>query len=402
MSQRRRSLPLVFGMVLIDLVAFGIVLPLLPFFASDLGGSPAVVGLIIAAYSAMQFIFSPLWGRASDRFGRRPIMVICLLGTAAAYLVFALAESLLMLFLSRLLAGILGAAFVIARAYVADSTTSERRTRGMGMLGMAFGLGFIVGPALGAALSPWGYVLPGMVAAGLSLASAAVAWLFLAESAPGAGSRPPAAQPARPGVLVGRARELTRALARPELRHPILAAFLGTTGFAAFTATFPLFLRDPLGLTPAAAGVYFSLAGLMSAAVQGGAIGPLVDRFGERSVAAAGASLAGASVALVAVITGNWGLAILLGGVGGGWGLLNPSLAGLVSRATVDSMQGGVLGALQSASSLARVIGPLAGGWAFGALGYRWEFAIGGGLLLATAAFLSTRAVAPVAETSAS
>lgn len=395
MKRARKPLAAIFATVLVDLVAFGMVLPLLPFFASDLGGSPAMVGLIIASYSAMQFVFSPLWGRASDRYGRKPILLICLFGEAVSYVLFALADSLFLLFVSRLAAGAMGGTIVIAQACVADSTTPDRRTRGLGMIGMAFGIGFIFGPAIGGVLSGWGYRLPGLVAAGFSLVAVTIALRFLPESLPAERRAEATARPSLRSTVVARSRELRTTLGRSAVRNPIVAAFLGTIGFAAFTATFPLYLRDPLQLTPTSAGVYFAFTGLVSAVVQGVMIGPLVARFGERRVAGVGAALAGAGLALLGTAVSPLALAAVLAAIGGGWGLMNPSLVGLVSKAAGPA-QGGVLGTLQSAASLSRMIGPLAGGWAFGALGFGWEFAAAGAFMLATALFIAAVCIDPL------
>lgn len=397
MKGDRSPLAAIFATVLVDLVAFGMVLPLLPFFASDLGASPAMVGLIIASYSAMQFVFSPLWGRASDRYGRKPILLVCLFGTAASYVLFAVADSLLLLFVSRLAAGVMGGTIVIAQACVADSTPPHRRTRGLGMIGMAFGIGFIFGPALGGFLSSWGYLLPGLVAAGFSLVAGVIALRFLPESLPSERRVPRGARPSLRSTLAERSRDLRATLGRPAVRNPIFAAFIGTIGFAAFTATFPLYLRDPLQLTPVSAGAYFAFTGMVSALVQGVLIGPLVERFGERRVAGVGAALAGAGLALLGTAVSPLALAAVLAAIGGGWGLMNPSLTGLVSKAA-GSAQGGVLGTLQSAASLSRMIGPLAGGWAFGAIGYGWEFAAAGAFMLATALFVATVCIDPLAH----
>ena len=175
-------LGIIFLTVFLDLVGFGIVLPLLPFYASDMGATPLMVGLIISSYSAMQFLFSPVWGALSDRLGRRPLLILGLFGSAVSYIVFGLADTIGVLLASRVIAGIMGANIPVAQAYIADSTTVEGRARGMGLIGAAFGLGFIFGPAIGGGLSPWGYGVPGFVAAGLSLAAATAAWLWLPES----------------------------------------------------------------------------------------------------------------------------------------------------------------------------------------------------------------------------
>ena len=381
-ASNRAALVIVFLTVFIDLVGFGIVLPLLPFYSTELGASPFVVGLIIASYSAMQFIFAPIWGALSDRFGRRPLLLVGLVGSTVSYVVFGLAQTLLVLLLSRVIAGVMGANIPVAQAYIADSTSEENRARGMGLIGAAFGLGFIFGPAIGGVLSRWGYGLPGFVAAGLSLSSAIAAWLWLPESlAPenrvrgGLGAM---------DAVTGRARAAFSVLGRKRLRDPIVVFFLGTMGFAGFTTIFPLFLENPLGLTALYAGGMFAVVGLVSAGVQGALIGPLVERHGERAMGALGGLLLAAGVVLMGVVQTITGTLIGLLGVGFGWGLMAPSLHSLVSRRARPTEQGEVLGVNQSASALARVIGPIAAGWAYGALGPGLGFVAGGVLVLAS------------------
>jgi multidrug resistance protein len=213
----------------------------------------------------MQFLFAPIWGVLSDRYGRRPLLLLGLVGSTASYVVFGLARSLEVLLVSRVIAGVMGANIPVAQAYIADSTSEEQRARGMGLIGAAFGLGFIFGPAIGGILSPWGYGLPGFVAAGLSLAGATAAWFWLPESlAPenrvrdGAGAL---------SAITGRARAAYRVLRRSRLRNPIGVFFIGTMGFAGFTTIFPLFLESPLGLTALYAGGMFALVGMVSATV---------------------------------------------------------------------------------------------------------------------------------------
>ena len=401
----RLSLGVVFLTVVINLIGFGIVLPLLPFFATELGASPLAVGAIIAAYSAMQFLFAPLWGRMSDRYGRRPALIIGLLGTAGSYVVFAMADTVTVLLLSRLVGGVMGATIPVAQAYVADRSPRESRARAMGLIGAAFGIGFIIGPAIGGLLSRWGYALPGFFAAGLSLAAGLVALVFLPESLPPEKRLVPAAGVGRPGRLrsageglaaLGRTlaapgrtlATLGRMLAHRGFRGPIGATLLGNTGIAAYTTIFPLVLHDPMGMSAAEAGGFFAFAGVVTAASQGGIVGPVVERLGERRTAVSGCVTVALALAILAWAPGVPGIIVSLALLGVGWGLFNPSVLGILSGQAGDAEQGGVLGVNQSASALSRVVGPVAGGWAFGALGYAVAFYASATLLVVTAVWL--------------
>jgi MFS family permease len=383
----RTAVTLVFFTVFLDLVGFGIVLPLLPFYATELGASALAVGLIISSYSAMQFLFSPVWGSLSDHHGRRPLLILGLLGSSASYVIFGLAHSVTVLLLSRVVAGIMGANIPVAQAFIADSTSVERRARGMGLIGAAFGLGFIFGPAIGGFLSRWGYGVPGFFAAGTSFLAASAAFLFLPESLS------PEKRTATTGhvgmdALRARVRSARRILHSPRLRDPITVFFLGTMGFAGFTTTFPLFLDDPLHLDAVHAGGMFALVGIFSATIQGGAIGPLVERFGEKAIAFLGGVLLGLGVAAMGILQSVWVTYVALLPVGLGWGMLAPSLQSLVSRRASDREQGEVLGVNQSASAVARVIGPVAAGWLFGVLGAGPGFVAGALLVFAAAAYV--------------
>jgi MFS family permease len=380
-------LGIIFLTVFLDLVGFGIVLPLLPFYASDMGATPLMVGLIISSYSAMQFLFSPVWGALSDRLGRRPLLILGLFGSAVSYIVFGLADTIGVLLASRVIAGIMGANIPVAQAYIADTTTVEQRARGMGLIGAAFGLGFIFGPAIGGFLSRWGYGVPGFAAAGLSFLAAGSAVFLLPESLP------PERRTKTTGhggldAFAARLRASKRVFSRASLRDPIIGFFLGTMGFAGFTTTFPLFLDDPLGLSPMHAGAMFALVGTISAIAQGGAIGPLVERFGEKLVGAVGGLLLGAALAVMGLALTTPITVMMLVPVGLGWGMMAPSIQSLISRRAHAREQGEVLGVNQSASAVARMIGPVAAGAAFGVFGPGLGFLAGGVLVLASAAWI--------------
>lgn len=377
------AMGLLFVTVFLDLVGFGIVLPLLPYFATDLGASALVVGAIVASYSLMQFLFSPLWGSLSDRLGRRPLLIVGLLGSSVSYVVFGLAESVLVLLASRIVAGVMGATVPVAQAMVADATSPERRARGMGMIGAAFGLGFIFGPVTGGVLSRYGYAVPGFVAAALAALATLAAVFLLPETLPPENrSRTPIGWSA----LGDRLRSARLVIVRPELVRPIGVFFLMTLGFAGFMTAFPLFLDRPLGFTAREAGWLFAYVGLISAVIQGRLIGPVVERYGERRVAGWGAITLASGMTLIAAVPSFPPLMAALALIGIGWGFVVPSLHSLISRRALAREQGEVLGVNQSVSSAARVAGPLAAGWGFDALGPELAFAAGAGLLLVGAA----------------
>jgi multidrug resistance protein len=375
---------LVLVTVFLDLIGFGIVLPLLPFYATSMGASPLEVGLIMAAYSLMQLIFSPVWGSLSDKYGRRPIILIGLFGSSLSYVVFGLANTLGVLLFSRIIAGVMGANVPVAQAIIADSTSPEQRARGMGLIGAAFGLGFIFGPAIGGFLSQWGYGAAGFAAAAVSGLNAIAAIFFLPESL--AADRRTRGR-AGWGALVDRLKASRRVIRRSELRRPIGVLFLMTWGFAGFTVTFPLFLDEPLGLSAAHAGGFFAYVGLISAIIQGRMIGPLVEKYGEKKVAATGGVLLATGFSLIGIFPSLWPLFGSLALVGLGWGCVIPSLHSIISRRADPGEQGEVLGVNQSSASAGRVIGPVAAGWGFGALGPQVGF-LAGGLVVALGAYL--------------
>jgi MFS family permease len=251
----------------------------------------------------------------------------------------------------------------------------------MGLIGAAFGIGFIIGPAIGGFMSRWGYALPGFVAAGLSLLAALVAIAFLPESLPVEKRVKPDGSSPTSGVRAAgeQLRVLAHTLGDDRFRGPIGATLLANTGIAAYTTIFPLLLDNPIGMMSAAeAGAFFAFAGVVSAVTQGGMVGPVVRRLGERRTA----------ISVLAWAPGTNGILASLALLGVGWGLFNPSLLGILSSRADDADQGSVLGVNQSASALARVVGPAAGGWAFGALGYTIAFHAAAALLAAAALWL--------------
>jgi multidrug resistance protein len=337
--------------VAIDLLGFGIIIPLLPLYAERFEASPFTIGLLFASYSLAQFVLSPIWGRVSDRVGRRPVMLITIAGSAIGSLVVGLAGSLAMLFVGRIVDGASGASVAVARATVADLAEPTERPRLMGLLGAAFGLGFVVGPSIGALATLWGPQVPFFVAAGLSLANLAVTIVRLPETRHGAVPAP---------------HYRTRAGSQPRVViRLVVLTFVAITAFSAFETTFALLADDRLGISASEVALWFAGLGLVLVAVQGGMVGPITERLGETNAIRLGLALN--AVGFAAISTANvW--AVLVAGcviLALGQGILTPTLSSAVAGSTGSDGAGSALGFQQSAGGLARVTGPLMGGALF-------------------------------------
>jgi len=385
MPSPRRTLTTLFLIVFADLVGFGIVIPLLPLYAEHFHPAPWVFGLLMASYSAMQFVFSPILGRLSDRVGRRPVLLISLLGSVGGFVLFALSNSLAWLFASRLLAGLCGGNIATAQAVIADTTPPEKRARGMGMIGAAFGLGFIAGPALAGLLAPIGMGAPGWAAAACSAAAWVMTLFFLPETRP----RSAATAPAAPVSGFSR---LAFALDHRELAPLLAIGFVVVTGFAAFEVTFAQFLHDRLALPHSGVSFLFVYIGVLAVAVQGGLVGRASRRFGERTLLLVGLAATAAGLVLLATAHRLGAVLAVLPLVALGSGFVMPSLSSLVSKSARADEQGAALGAFQGLGSLARVVGPFSAELALGAWGVAapqlgaavlaMAAAVGGSLLL--------------------
>jgi DHA1 family tetracycline resistance protein-like MFS transporter len=388
----RTILRIVFLTVFIDLLGFGIVIPLLPLYAEKYHPSPLAFGLLMSSYSAMQFVFGPLLGRLSDRYGRRPVIIFSLLGTVIGYLLFAFARSLPMLFVARLLPGATGGNIGTAQAVIADSTTPAERSRGMAMVGIAFGLGFIFGPAIGGFSVHLGESAPGLFAAALSAIACLWAFFRLPETRPGGRATPNA-----PLFATG---SLLRAFRRPEIGALMLLSFVTTTAFANFESTFAQFLSLRLGTGPSTVAWFFVFVGVCSVVVQGGLVRRLVPRFGEARLVMAGCVLLIAGFLLLRLGTTVPRLLAAIAVIALGIGVTTPTLSSLVSRRTAATEQGEVLGAYQSMASLGRVFGPFAGENLYLRVGPdapHWAAAVlqGGALVLSAAGLLKHNGDAP-------
>ena len=376
---RKASLLPIFLTVVIDLLGFGIVLPLLPLYADQYGASPLMIGLLFTSFSAMQFVFAPLWGRWSDVIGRRPVILIGLGGSFASYLLFAFAghyEVLALLFVSRITAGVFGGTISTAYAYIADVTTTEERGRGMTLIGIAFGLGFTLGPAIGGlghAIAP---IAPGLIAAGFSLTAFAFAWRRLGE-------------PERHAEGTARTwldlAALRTAMATPSVPLILLLGFVAITCFSLMESTLGLLGKHVYEFDYVRVGLLFSYLGFWSALTQGFLVRRFMKRVGELRFVILGAiTLAGGMLGLalseqIAVLAVVAPLPVL------GFGMMTPSLNSLLSRRTDPAVQGGILGVNQSLQSMARIVGPMVGLPLFG-IDHARPFLAGAGLMVVAVA----------------
>ncbi len=408
-------LAILFVTVLVDMVGFGIVLPLLPYYAEEFGASPFQVTLLIASFSAMQFVAVPIWGRLSDRLGRRPFIIAGLFASAVSYVIFGFAASLLALFVSRIAAGAAGGTISVAQAYVADTTGPADRAHGMGMLGAASGLGILIGPAIGGYFSGFGYAVPGFIAAGLCVVNGVAALFFLPESRRGTqasraaenryaeGAAEGADRGAAAGVeergapaaaQAGTLRRWVAALVSFPVGLLLLVYFLSIMSFTAMTSVLALYAERAHGMDAMDMGVIFATAGGTTVVVRGLIVGWLARRFGERWIVRAGTLVLAATLfaipllpdpSLMFAMVPFWALAT---------GLTFPSLASLVSQESDRDSQGAMLGGQQVVGGVGRVLGPVGAGLLFERVGIGSPFVVGSALVV-LAAILATRIPAP-------
>jgi MFS transporter, DHA1 family, tetracycline resistance protein len=350
MPASRSRIGVIFFTVLIDLIGFGIVLPILPFYAQRFGAAGLGYGAVIGVFSLMQFVATALLGKLSDRIGRRPVLLTTMLVNAAGYALFAFAGSYWVLFLSRVVSGFAGGNISAAQAYIADITTPAERSRGMGMVGAAFGIGFSLGPAIGGFAAHYlGASAPGLVAVGLSLANFASAYFILPESL-------------HHELRVKRALfdlgHIGEAIARPRLRALMIVWALVPIAFAGYTVVLPLFASARLGWKERELAILFTIIGVTAAAVQGYFFGKLVRRSGERLLVTIGTFGMAVSIAVIPLVHSS---AVLYG-----WtfvlafanSVFAPAATGLVSVYAERTEQGTILGAAQAIAGLGRTIGP--------------------------------------------
>jgi DHA1 family tetracycline resistance protein-like MFS transporter len=368
-----RPLLIIFLTIFVNLIGFGIIVPLLPFYAETFGASPIVIGLLFAVFSLCQLISAPALGDLSDRYGRRPVLVFSLAGTVVSFVMLALAHSVVMLFLARIVDGLSGGNISTARAYVADITEPKDRARAYGLIGAAFGLGFIMGPALSGMLARVSYTAPIWAAAALTLVATAMAWLWLPETVHRA--------QAGTGNPLSYLPELLR---RPVMRRVLTIDFIYWFSFAIFQTTFSLFAARRFGFDASRTGYLFAGFGLLGAVIQGGFIRPIVRRAGDKSTFIAGIifSCLGLVGAALAHSVGLFVLALVPLAIGMGFG--HPTVSSLISRAGRGDEQGRVQGAASAVESLGRTLGPVWGSASLQRWGEATPFLTGAAFLAMT------------------
>lgn len=389
---KRSHLLNIFLVVFLDLLGFGLILPLLPYFAGQYGASEFLIGLLVASYAAAQFIGAPLMGRLSDRFGRRPILILSIAGTALGFLLLGLAEPLGkafssfvldnptpdqltalqsgailgVMFIARMLSGITGGNITVAQAYIADVTDAQNRAKGLGLIGAAFGLGFILGPAIGGVLSRWGYAVPAFAAAGLATLNLIGVIAVLPESLTAERKAELAKQGKRALIsITGMIAELNKPRVGPLMTIRLFYALAA----ALFQTMFTLWAKDRLSLNAQTTSYLLAYVGLLSVIVQGGLIGQLTKRYSEAKLIAWGVVIQGLALLAWAFTPSVPVLLVVLIPLAFSTGVLNTVINSAITRSVPPHEVGGALGTAGALESLSRVVSPSVGGWLLGAIG---------------------------------
>ena len=382
MKKRKASLAVIFLTVFIDLLGFGILIPILPTFASNvIGISDFGIGVIVASYSLMQFSFNPLIGKISDRIGRRPVILVSLTTTVISYLIFSFSTTFAILLFSRLLAGIGGSNIGAAQAYIADITDKSDRSKGMGLIGAAFGLGFVFGPVLGGLISEYGYQYVGFASAGFSFCALIFALFFLPESIK---EKTPLNNF---NYSLIRKDDILELRSNPNVLFFIGLFFVIIFAVANIYGTFALLGHQYFGFSDRENGYLFGIMGIVGATVQGYLLKKMSIYIIDKYLIIIGLFLMMISLTLIPYGINFTGVAIISGVLAIGTGILQPTILSLISEYSSSESQGKILGLNQSISSLARVLGPLWGGFAFQYLGYESPFITGGLFTLVTLVF---------------
>ena len=375
---KKASLNVIFLTVFIDLMGFGILIPILPTFGTKiLHISDFQIGIAVAAYSLMQFLFNPVLGKLSDRFGRRPIILTSLLSTATSYLIFSFTDSFFLLIFSRVLAGLGGSNIGVAQAYIADVTDKSERSKGMGVIGAAFGLGFVFGPLIGGYLSNFSYAIAGFGSATFSFMAFLFAFFALPESLKEKDT-------SKISYKLFDLKFTKEVFKIPSVGLLITLFFIIVFSMANIYGTFSILGYKVYGFTDQQNGILFGINGLTGAIVQGGLIRILSKKFSDKPLVLAGTFFMVIGLGMLPYGENFWGVSMVMIVLSIGTGILQPTLMSMVSKYSPDRKQGAILGLNQSIASFARVLGPLWGGFSFDYLGYQFPFLTGAAFTFVT------------------
>lgn len=370
--KNKASLTAIFFTIFIDLMGFGILIPLLPSFASkELGITDLGIGVVVAVYSFMQFIFNPALGKLSDRIGRRPVILATQLLTASSYLLFSFSTSFLILFVSRVIGGLGGSNIGVAQAYIADITTKKDRAKGMGIIGAAFGLGFVFGPLAGAFLSTYGYAAAGFGSATFTMLAFIFTIFMLPESLKEKKSNE------KLGIKVFDFKAIREVMAHPSLGILITLYFIIIFSIANIYGTFAILGYKFYHFTDQQNGLLFGVSGIVSALIQVTLMKRLTSAFSDKTIVLIASFFMMIGLGMIPYGGNFTGMIFVISVFAFGSAILQPLLPSMISKYSPDNQQGSILGISQSFSAFARVIGPLWGGFSYDYLGYQFPFLSG-------------------------
>lgn len=393
---KRNALAILFLAVFVDLAGYGMIVPLLPFYVQRVAPGATLVGILSGLYAAAQFLVGPTLGSLSDRFGRRPVLITCLSGTSLAYLLLAIADNLPLLALALLIDGVTGGNLSIAQAYIADSTTPDRRARGLGLIGAAFGLGLMVGPVLGGVLSLFGLSVPALVASALALANTLFALVLLPESLPPERRQsflPNSAEQSRLSAFLRAANPLANLITLlriAAIRRPLVVVVLLNLAFSGLYSNFPLFTAARFGWGMFENALFFAFVGVCAVTTQGLLLGLMQRWLGDVRLAHVGMAVMAGALVATGLTPAAWMLYPSVGLIAFGSGLAIPALTSLLSLRVSPADQGRLMGGMAAILNLTMIAGPVVAGVSFDQAGTAAPYLIGA--LLAGAALLTFNA----------